>query len=106
MTTLPLFQLVAQAIACSSIRFASLLAPRDDEGIHEHARRAVRPLRQLSEVYFQSKVQKGRGSGRARADRSWNIFVHAGTGGDIARDSALAAPVSRTLTKGLSEEPA
>src|SRR6266571_2896243 len=69
---------------------------RDDEGIHEHARRAVRPLRQLSEVYFQSTVQKGRSSGLSRADRSWNIFVHAGTGGDIARDSALASPVGRT----------
>ena len=34
------------------------------------------------------------------------LFVHAGYRGDLVRDSALAAPFGRTLTKGLSEEPA
>jgi hypothetical protein len=45
-------------------------------------------------------------SGLCRADRSWDILVHGGSQGDLARDSALASPVGRTLTKGLSEEPA
>jgi hypothetical protein len=53
----------------------------------------------------QKHVSKGRSFGLCRAYRSWDILVHAGTCGYLARDFALASPLTRTLTDGLSKEP-
>jgi hypothetical protein len=43
------------------------------------ARRTVRSLRHFPEACFRSTVRKGRSSGLCRADRSWDILVHAGS---------------------------
>ena len=84
------------------------LLHRDDEEIHD-ARAEWHDLCaicQKHEARFRSTIRKGRSSGLCRGDRSWDILVHGGSSGDLARYSALASPVRRTLAKGLSEEPA
>jgi len=80
------------------------LRRQDDEEIHglRAERHDLRAICQKSFLIDSSKGPKL----RTRADRSLDILVHAGSRGDLARDSALAPPAGRALTKGLSEQPA
>jgi hypothetical protein len=94
----------AGALVCSSIRFASLPAPLDDEEIRGARTERYDPCAICQK--HASDRQFERAEAQDFADRSWDILVHAGSPGDLARDFALASPTGRTSTKGLSEEPA